>query len=752
MIENILIKKEASFDETGQHISDLKQINFLYGPNGSGKTTISRVINNQEQYPDCNLTWKAGTPIKTLVYNRDFITRNFNPDKEIAGIFTLGEHDASIAENINTAKKERDGIITKIEGKKKTLQGEDGNGGKSAELETLKEEFSEQCWTYKKKYEDIFKDAFKGDLTKEKFKTRLLKETENNNAALFSLEELKEKAKTVFADDLTKEESTPPILYNDLIALESTEILSKKVVGKDDVDIAAMIKKLGNSDWVKQGRTYYDQNDEYCPFCQQKTDSAFADSLEEYFNDAFLNDISAIETLSENYSTFSETILQRLDGLLSAKPTYLDCDKIQAHKDVFEARIRANKQHIARKKKEASTIVALETLQDVMDEIAAEITAANAKAKEHNATIDNLSKEKRTLISQIWRFIVEENKQAYDVYATKKNGLDTAIAILQSDIKNLEQEKKNKSDEIKEFERKITSIKPTIDEINKLLLSFGFSSFSLSESEKNGFYKIVRPNGEDVEETLSEGEKTFVTFLYFYHLLKGSNTESGITEDRIVVFDDPVSSLDSDILFIVSNLIKGLFEEVRSQTGHIKQIFVLTHNIYFHKEISFYKKRSNDTALKDETFWIIKKHNKFSTVERHENNPIKTSYELLWNEIRDQNRSSLTIQNVLRRIIENYFKILGGIDNNEIINKFDGQEKIICCSLMSWINDGSHFTNDDLYITCDDQTIDKYLEVFRSIFEKSNHLGHYNMMMGIVDDNHQTEKIAGNIQLQEASS
>lgn len=62
----------------------------------------------------------------------------------------------------------------------------------------------------------------------------------------------------------------------------------------------------------------------------------------------------------------------------------------------------------------------------------------------------------------------------------------------------------------------------------------------------------------------------------------------------MVVFDDPVSSLDSDILIIVSNLIKGIFEEVRIETGQIKQVFVLTHNIYFHKEISFHTKRSDD--------------------------------------------------------------------------------------------------------------------------------------------------------------
>jgi wobble nucleotide-excising tRNase len=735
MIQNIFIKNEASFDETGQSISNLKKINFFYGPNGSGKTTISRVISNQEQYPDCSLSWKTGALIRTLVYNRDFITRNFSPDKDLAGIFTLGEHDADIVGNIATIKKDRDDIIIKINGKRKTLQGEDGNGGKNEELKSLEDNFTEQCWTYKKKYEAVFKNAFKGDLTKEKFKIRLLKETKNNNATIFSIEELKEKAKTVFADDLVKEDLIPPFLHNDLIGLESADILSKKVIGKDDVDIAAMIKKLGNSDWIKQGRAYYNQNDEYCPFCQQKTDTAFANSLEEYFNDAYFNDTAAIEALATNYNEFSDTIMQRIEGILNAEPRYLDCEKFQAHKDVFEARIRANKQHIARKKKEASTIVTLETLQDVMDEIAAEIADANTKAKEHNATIDNLSKEKRSLIFQIWRFIVEEIKLTYETYTTERSGIKTAIVTLQTDIENLEKEEKEKLGEIKDLEKKITSIKPTIDEINKLLMSFGFSSFSLLESEKNGFYKIVRPNGADVEETLSEGEKTFVTFLYFYHLLKGSNTESGITEDRVVVFDDPVSSLDGDILFIVSHLIKDIFKEIHSGSGNIKQVFIFTHNIYFHKELCFKVKGSH-------AFWIIKKNNNVcSIVEAHRTNPIKNSYELLWQEVQNQNRSTSTIRNTLRRILEHYFKILGGVDLDEIANGFEGKEKMICGVLLSWVHDGSHFSDEDLYIACDAETVEKYLDVFKDIFEKSNQIGHYNMMMKISETDETTDTL-----------
>ena len=102
----------------------------------------------------------------------------------------------------------------------------------------------------------------------------------------------------------------------------------------------------------------------------------------------------------------------------------------------------------------------------------------------------------------------------------------------------------------------------------------------------------------------------------------------------MVVFDDPVSSLDSDILFIVSILIQKLFDEVINNSGTIKQVFVLTHNVYFHKQVSFNSRRNGDKKLKDETFWVVRKSNNISKVKGYETNPIKTAYELLWAEVR----------------------------------------------------------------------------------------------------------------------
>jgi wobble nucleotide-excising tRNase len=78
--------------------------------------------------------------------------------------------------------------------------------------------------------------------------------------------------------------------------------------------------------------------------------------------------------------------------------------------------------------------------------------------------------------------------------------------------------------------------------------------------------------------------------------------------------------------------------------------------------------------------------------------------------------------------LENYFKILGDVDPDRICDKFDGKDKFVCKSLFSWVNYGSHFAHDDLFIA-DGATADIYLKVFKEIFYKLDHGAHYRMMM-----------------------
>jgi len=438
----------------------------------------------------------------------------------------------------------------------------------------------------------------------------------------------------------------------------------------------------------------------------------------------------------------SERIQQTLQVFLDNPSQFLDSEKIQSESDLLDLKIELNIQRIEEKRRESSKSVELESLKNILDAIKGLLDSANDAIKEHNTMVSNLETEKTELEGQVWRHLMDQEiKSDLSAYNTKKGALDKAIAALKEQITDKTEERRKKELEIRTLEKDTTSIQPTIDEINALLQSFGFSGFALAKSERERFYKIQRADGSDAKETLSEGEQSFISFLYFYHLLKGSESESGMTSDRIVVFDDPVSSLDSDILFIVSNLIKGLFDEVRNESGTIKQIFVFTHNVYFHKEVSFNSRRSADKSLKDETFWTVRKVNQQSKLRSHKTNPIKTAYELLWIEVMNSDRDNLSIQNTLRRILENYFKILGNVDPDTICEQFDGKEKLTCKSLFSWVNDGSHFAHDSLYVSIDDSMVENYLSVFKRIFEKTGHFAHYEMMMGEEADKVETKII-----------
>ena len=103
MIESIQIKDVATYGNSPQQLSGLSKFNFLYGSNGSGKTTISRVIADETTYPTCSIQWSGGNKLQAMVYNRDFVANNFQ-SSELKGIFTLGQQDIAILNKITEEK------------------------------------------------------------------------------------------------------------------------------------------------------------------------------------------------------------------------------------------------------------------------------------------------------------------------------------------------------------------------------------------------------------------------------------------------------------------------------------------------------------------------------------------------------------------------------------------------------------------------------------------------------------------------
>ena len=98
-------------------VEDLTFINFFYGNNGAGKSSIAHAIDG-----DDGIEWadgKARDDYDVLVYNQNFINDNFENYGDLAGVLIFGEEDIEakkIAE-LTDQKKDKDG--------KRTVAGEE---------------------------------------------------------------------------------------------------------------------------------------------------------------------------------------------------------------------------------------------------------------------------------------------------------------------------------------------------------------------------------------------------------------------------------------------------------------------------------------------------------------------------------------------------------------------------------------------------------------------------------------------------
>ncbi|GAA7652170.1 AAA family ATPase [Helicobacter pylori] len=740
-ISQIVLKNVATFDENGASFENLNSINFIYGANGSGKTTISSFLKNlaengiEDKFANSKIEWHNSESLKIEVYNKQFKEEQFR-NSQIKGIFTLGKKTNEDLENIESKKD----LINKK--KKKKIKNEENLQNLTQKKEKKEKNFTDSCWEkLYKKNEENFKETLEGFKRKEKFKEKILEEFENdkhNKSEIVRLEKLKENIRIVFSKNQTE---WMPLECNltDFDSIENHSIWEQKIVGSGDVVIADLIEKLSNADWVALGREYIKDNS-ICPFCQEKTiTEEFKKQLESYFDTSYQESADTIKKMKEDYTNKTAEALERLDKIAKTDQnnlqTKLDTENLKRIIETLRSKINGNQQKMLDKGKEMSRSFKLDNNKNEIDAIKDLIEKANDQIANHNKTIKDIKNQKKICEEQTWKFLVNEFKSDIQEYNKKCCGLEKGINNLKKEISESQEEIKKLENEIRELEKNMVSIKPIVNKINTLLKGYGFTNFGLACTEDEKSYCIQRGDGQLVGETLSEGEVTFITFLYYYHLTKGSLKEDDISRNKVLVVDDPISSLDSNILFIVSVLVKELMKETMEEKTNIKQVIILTHNTYFYKEITLLEcdlKRYQGKC----SFWIIKKDNNISKIKDYKENPIKNSYELLWQEVKqakENNISWVSLQNVMRRIIEYYFRILGGFKHNDSLSEcFENiEEKRVFNSFILWFNDGSHGISDDLLVQSQDTSIETYLKVFENLFKITGHEAHYKMMMGI---------------------
>ena len=731
MIDKVLIENIATYK--GLTTFNLKKVNFIYGSNGTGKTTLSRILRNPSAFSSASIEYTRNEELETLVYNNDFVDENFSDNSMIKGIFTLGKDSNEIVKQLDELEEEKNKYELELNKKRETLEKFQND------ITNLHNRFLDLTWEFKTSIADNFLRYFKGFLRKESF-FELCMSLEHTDSEAVDIDFMKDRYQKLYnAGELEKIDVLAiNCNFNFEKEMGNAALLGESIKGNDSLEISNLINKLQNSNWIRDGIKFLDTSDGICPFCQNRINDKTLRDLKSLFDDSYQELINKIIELSNTYNYNTEANLTFLTNIINNYENYKTTASLEKLKDCYYMLSEAynrNKELIKEKISNPSKAIILESVDDIVVEVLSIINEIIKDNLEYNNMVDNLKLERDKLKNQVRDYLFDKTDKLRKEYKKSLKNLSDAEKNISKLIDNLENDIRNINNKMSKLRASMSGITNTIQEMNNILMKFGFDEFSFKEKEDNSTYEIVRKDGSAVKQTLSEGEQRFISFLYFYQLVKGTQNEDGIKNDRIIVIDDPISSLDSNILFIVSTLVKNLINDVHQNKGGLKQIIMLTHNVYYLKEITYLAAKPKKGISSNISYIVIKKTNNQSNVIEYTENPIKTTYDLLWEDLRNPEacRNKSTIFNTMRRILEYYFNILGGLNYEKLINEFEGEDKQICHSLLSCVNDNSHYITDDFMVILTDELIDKYIEVFKLIFEKSGQINHYNMMMKVSD-------------------
>jgi wobble nucleotide-excising tRNase len=554
--------------------------------------------------------------------------------------------------------------------------------------------------------------------------------------------QLAEMADTAFDESIEHRAlvPTPPEfeVNEDLLS----RLLSTPVVSKHDTPFAQFVERLGISDWADKGREHISAQagtDPVCPLCQRALTSDIINNLNELFDQDYEEKREAIRAGLATVQQFKEALHAFRDANRQALVEFADEQETSTAFREALAAIQLALSSIEKKEVEPTSVVEYSPIAVSLAALRQLVEDTNRSIEQANHIIASRRDEKPKIIRESWRLFA-------------RGGLDDLVTQLLLEEENCKKAMRGLGQSINEQETAVNSSKdqlqllresavdsgPAIQAINQVLEFSQFHSFKLASATtvRDG-YRVIRDNGTTANiETLSDGERTFVTFLYYYHQLD-SVALDGDTDELVAVIDDPISSLDSEIMFVVSSLIRRLVSSV--EQGHhsrVTQVMLMTHSTLFHKQVC---SLHNPQPSNEVSFYRIHKlspdPNRVQALQRQDS--VRTSYQELWDEVVTASSNSSAnmpwLPNVLRRILESYFSTLGGQENLYMLgDKFPVGEQAIHHALIAWAHSGSHTIIDSTPFAQPTASNQVWLDAFERVFRLADdgvHSGHYQMMV-----------------------
>lgn len=667
-------KKPVTFDFLDKK-GNPTNMTVIYGPNGTGKSTFTKLvreyIENRSPNSPVSISHDMGGTFakRVLIYDKKFVLENFEESDTQPGFFSLGKISIETEKQLKEIERRIKEVKENIEIVQKDIQSLEK---KRVENETR---LDNDLFEIKKEYENTALDfclaGVKGSKSKlsEKLKRQAASETDD-----VSIQMLMQQASVVQDQDVPE----LPYAHLDENREESDTIWSQVIVPIGKSCYKEVVDRLNSHQWIEQGIEYAEKMNGLCPFCQQEMRPNTVDDLKIIFDKTYEISRKRIDYLKSSYGQYEETwknvkrIWSEFIDKCSIDSIRIKTREMIKNIDTACDICAENMMNINKKIDNPELVIALTSTKsnvDIYNNLLDEINQIYQKATD--------TKDISLLFWKIMRNKYDERIKEFD---KKKKEITSEIAGKQERESNLNDDYSFLRVEVKRVKEQLSSYGDSAENINKSLEELGVQGFSLVVVDENKAkkYRIVR-DGEnldsDVYRSLSEGEKTIISLLYFCEHCR-SKSEQLQDDDIVVILDDPVSSLSANHLYNICQIIKERLAE------NFKQVILLSHSIFFIYEI--YQVMSNSKPkIKPIYFLLTKRGGQTDKVKLGDNFSISI-YDSYWEELCKIKKYSWKglappqTLNIMRNIVERFFGFIERTDlskDKSIISKMKPEDR-----------------------------------------------------------------------------
>lgn len=553
---------------------DLERINVIYGGNGSGKSTLARVFAKMagQDLTDLGVQVDVSEPDGTTrrvtdrtdnfwsrvrVFNKDFVRRNllFNVEgrSDVLPLLVLGEPNV-----------ERDKRLAEINPRLEAIPSElsealtaSSNATRAANklatdtARTIGQELQPAGGRYESR----------------KYDARRLRE------ALPSVDpetDIRSDSQTTADLRVVQGQRMEPVelIQQGTFDLGSFEEQVSEVIGQT-ITSTALDELVGDANaeqWVQRGLQLHEHRDE-CLFCAHPVTPERRRTLEKHFDESFkkLQDcLSALDSKLENeHTAVAASLAMTPDRARLYSDLHEDYDKkVGLQEDAiaeYQARIASLRTALAEKR--ASPFSVIHPSAPLPGRAEVNFEQINESLEHHNERSTDYD---RAVAAAAWRIEVSRLAAIANTFREfqERARIKSELAeTIQEEQERLEEERTRLS--VAELDASPLAVELTRDVAGLL------GRDELVFANQDGKYSIER-HGKPATE-LSEGERTAISLLYFLCSLRDERTRD---LNLTVIIDDPVSSLDQEILFGASSHLWSAL--VGNGAKH--QVLLLTHS------------------------------------------------------------------------------------------------------------------------------------------------------------------------------